>query len=349
MPSLFDPIQVGELTLPNRIIMAPMSRSRADDKGKPRNIVAKYYAQRASAGLIISESIYISDMAKGYPRTPGMVTRDHVKAWKKVTKSVHSTKGRIFAQLYHTGRASSPELLPDGALPVAPSAVAINGMKQTKKGKKPFVTPRALNIDEIPQIASQFAEAADRALQAGFDGVEIHAASGYLIHQFLDASANKREDAYGGAPENRIRFLLDIIDRVTNAIGKTRVGVKIAPRIKFNDVVEPDAEDVYPLVAQELSARDIAYLHVARQEGYAADELRGVYNGVFLLGSGLDFDSATTAISSGAANAAVFGKLYIANPDLVRRFQEGLPLAQADPATIYSGGAKGYIDYRPHP
>ena len=349
MNSLFDPLQVGGLVLPNRIIMAPMSRSRASESGEPFEMVAEYYAQRASAGLIISESIFISPMAKGYARTPGLVTSDHVDGWNRVTQAVHQNGGRIFAQLYHTGRASMPDFLPGDAQPVGPSAVAIDGQKQTDSGKKPFVVPRPLEASEILGIVRDFADAALRALDSGFDGVEIHAASGYLLHQFLDASVNKRDDMYGGSPANRIRFVLEVIDGVTTAIGNGRVGIKISPRIKFNGVIEPDAEAVYPLLVHELSANGIAYLHAARQPDYPADDLRSFFKGPYFAGSGLDFNSASRLIEVGSADAAVFGKPYIANPDLVRRFRERLELEKPDVATFYSGGANGYLDYPQHP
>ncbi|MBN9085012.1 MAG: alkene reductase [Rhizobiales bacterium 62-17] len=348
MADLFAPLRLGALDLPNRIVMAPMTRSRADTHGVPQEIVAEYYAQRASAGLIVTEAIYVSAMAKGYVRTPGLVTPEQVAAWKKVTQAVHGKGGRIFAQLYHTGRVALPDWLPGGVAPVAPSAIAINGTNQTDEGKKPFVMPRALETDEIAGVAAEYGQAAQRAMEAGFDGVEVHGASGYLIHQFLDATINTRTDRYGGSAANRVRFLREAVESVVAVVGKDRVGVKISPRIKFNDVVEPDAEEVYPVVARELSECGIAYLHGARQGAYEVHNLRALFSGAYLAGSGFDFEKANDAIVSGAADAVVFGKPFLANPDLPRRYREGLDLAQPDQGTIYWGGAKGYVDYPAH-
>lgn len=348
MTNLFDPLRLGALDLPNRIIMAPMTRSRADSDGAPLPFVADYYAQRASAGLIVTEAIYVSPMAKGYVRTPGLATQTQVAAWTRVVEAVHKAGGRIFAQLYHTGRVALPDFLPGGALPVAPSAIAIAGQNKTDDGKKDFVTPRALETDEVQAVAGEFAAAALRAREAGFDGVEIHAASGYLIHQFLDSSINRRDDIYGGSVENRARFLLLVADRVAEAIGRERVGLKVSPRIKFNDVKDPDAEELYPLVARELSARGIAYLHGAKQGDYDVHAaLRPLFKGVYAAGGGFDGQSAQALLASGGADAVVFGKPFIANPDLPRRIREDLPLAQPDGATIYAGGEKGYADYQP--
>lgn len=346
MPGLHDPIKLGELDLPNRIIMAPMTRSRADANSVPLDIVADYYAQRASAGLIISEAIFVSPMARGYSRTPGLVTDEQIAGWKKVTSAVHAAGGRILAQLYHTGRVALPDFLPGGAQPVAPSAIAIKGQNKTDDGPKDFVVPRALETGEIPGVANEFGEAASRAMQAGFDGVEIHSASGYLIHQFLDASINQRSDEFGGSVENRAKFQLMVVDGVCAAIGAGRTGIKLSPRIKFNDVSEPDAEAVYPYLATELSKRNLAYLHGAKQGAYDAHaEIRPAYQGNYVAGAGFDAASGEAAISSGAADAVVFGKPFLANPDLPRRMRNNLALADADPKTIYWGGAQGYSDY----
>ncbi|MGE3246130.1 MAG: alkene reductase [Beijerinckiaceae bacterium] len=346
MPTLFDSVRLGDLELPNRIVMAPMTRSRADADGVPQPFVKDYYAQRASAGLILTEAIYVSRMAKGYVRTPGLVTDEQVMGWMPVTKAVHAAGGRIFAQLYHTGRVALPDFLPMRAQPVAPSAIAIKGQNKTDDGPKDFVVPRALETDEVPGVAAEFATAAELAIEAGFDGVEIHAASGYLIHQFLDASINQRTDIYGGSVENRARFLLLVADRVASAIGAGRTGLKLSPRIKFNDVAEPDAEEMYPHLARELSGLNLAYVHGAKQGGYDIHTaFRAGYTGKYLAGAGFNAETGNVAIASGAADAIVFGKPYLANPDLPRRLQEGLPLAEADPKTIYWGGEQGYSDY----
>lgn len=349
MPTIHDPIRLGDIELPSRILMAPMTRSRADKDGVPLDFVADYYAQRASAGLIITEAIYVSRMAKGYTRTPGLVTDEQVMGWQKVTEAVHAAGGRIFAQLYHTGRVALPDFLPLQAEPVAPSAIAIKGQNKTDEGPKDFVVPRALATDEIPGIAGEFASAAEMAMVAGFDGVEIHAASGYLIHQFLDASINKRTGFYGGSIAKRARFLLLVVDRVSEAIGSGKVGIKLSPRIKFNDVVEPDAEEMYPYLAGELSKCNLAYLHGAKQGGYEIHaEIRPLYKGNYIAGAGFTAESGNAALASGAADAIMFGKPFIANPDLPRRMKEGLALADADPKTIYWGGEQGYSDYPAH-
>ncbi len=350
MPTIHDPIRLGDLDLANRIIMAPMTRSRAAADGTPQEFVADYYAQRASAGLIVSEATYVSPMAKGYVRTPGMVTDDHIAGWKRVTDAVHAKGGKILCQLYHTGRVALPEFLPGEVLPVAPSAIAIDGSNQTDSGKKPFVVPRALETGEVAGVADEFAGAAKRALEAGFDGVEIHAASGYLIHQFLDSGINQRTDEFGGSVENRARFLLMVVDGVCAAIGAGRTGIKLSPRIKFNDVSEPDAEAMYPYLAKQLSSRNLAYLHGAKQGGYEIHaELRPIFEGNYAAGAGFTADSGNALLASGGADAIVYGKPFLANPDLPRRMKENLDLAEADPKTIYWGGEQGYSDYPAHP
>lgn len=346
MPTLFDPVRLGALELPNRIVMAPMTRSRADADGVPQPYVKDYYAQRAGAGLIVTEAIYVSRMAKGYVRTPGMVSENQIMAWAEVAEAVHNAGGRIFAQLYHTGRVALPEFLPEQALPVAPSAVAIKGQNKTDEGPKDFVVPRPLATDEVPGVASEFAVAAGLAREAGFDGVEIHAASGYLIHQFLDASINQRKDIYGGSVANRARFLLLVVERVAEVIGADRVGIKLSPRIKFNDVTEPDAEDMYPHLARELSTRNLAYVHGAKQGAYDMHaQFQPLYKGNYIAGAGFTADSGNAALVAGEAQAIVYGKPFLANPDLPRRFRDNLPLAEADPKTIYWGGEQGYSDY----
>ncbi len=349
MPTLFDPIRLGALDLPNRIIMAPMTRSRADAKGVPQTFVADYYAQRASAGLIVSEAIYVSPMAKGYVRTPGLVTDEHVAGWRKVTDAVHAAGGLIYAQLYHTGRVALPDWLPGGAQPVAPSALALTGQNKTDDGPKNFVTPRALETGEVSAVAAEFGQAARRARQAGFDGVEIHAASGYLIQQFLDSAINTRQDIYGGTVENRARFLLEVVAQVSAAVSADRTGIKLSPCIKFNEVTEPDAEAMYPYLAKALSDCGLAYVHGAKQGGYDIHAtFRAAYKGVYAAGAGFNQETGNQMIQSGGADAIVFGKPFIANPDLPRRYREGIALAGADQKTIYGGGEQGYTDYPAH-
>ncbi len=346
MPSLFDPLVLGPLTLPNRVVMAPMTRSRADDAGVPADIVAEYYAQRATAGLIVSEATCVSPMAKGYSRIPGLHSPAQVEGWRKVTQAVHAGGGRIFAQLFHTGRVAVPALLPGGAQPVAPSAIAINGKNYTDLGPIDYVVPRALETDEVPDVAAEFGAAAKHALEAGFDGVELHAASGYLAHQFLDASINQRTDRYGGSVANRMRFLLEAIDSMIDVAGAGRVGIKISPRIKFNDVAEPDAEVVYPALARELSARKIAYLHGAHQGGYEVHaHMRPAFGGLYFAGAGFDKAKGEAMLEAGASDTVVFGKHFIANPDLPRRMRDNIALAEGDSKTHYSKGPAGYCDY----
>ncbi len=346
MPSLFDPLTLGKLTLPNRIVMAPMTRSRNDDNGVPPALVAEYYAQRAGAGLIISEATYISASSKGYSRIPGLHSAEQVAGWRKVTDAVHAAGGRIFAQLVHCGRVCVPPLLPAGIEPVAPSAIAINGKNWTDLGAIDFVVPRALETGEIPGIVADFAKAAKNAIDAGFDGVELHSASGYLCHQFLDGTINQRTDQYGGSPQNRIRFVVEVIDALVAAIGADRVGIKVSPQIKFNDVKEPDAAEVYPLLATALSERKIAYLHGAKQGGYDVHAgMRHLFKGTYFAGAGYDQASGQALLQAGGAEAIVYGALFISNPDLPKRFKDGIALAPGDSKTHYSKGPAGYTDY----
>ena len=346
MPTLFDPVHLGAFDLPNRIIMAPMTRSRALPDGVPQPYVADYYAQRASAGLILSEAIYVSPMAKGYVRTPGLVTPEHIAGWRKVTDAVHAKGGLILAQLYHTGRVALPDWLPGGAAPVAPSALKLNGQNKTDDGPKDYVTPRALETDEVSGVAGEFATAARNARSAGFDGVEIHAASGYLVQQFLDSTINQRTDRYGGSVENRARFLIEVVAQVSAAIGADRTGIKLSPRIKFNDVQEPDADTMYPYLAKALSGCGLAYVHGAKQGGYDIHPaFRAGYKGMYLAGAGFTAESGADMLHFASADAIVFGKPFLANPDLVRRFKDSIALADADPKTIYWGGEQGYADY----
>lgn len=263
MTNLFDPLDLGALRLPNRIVMAPMTRSRADDLGRVGALTAIYYAQRASAGLIISEGIFPVAMGKGYIRTPGLAEDAQAEAWRAVTRSVHARGGRIFAQLMHSGRISSPSFLPGRATPVAPSAVRSNGSSYTDEGMLPHVTPRALELEEIPEVIEGYLRAAERALAAGFDGVELHAASGYLPEQFLSSSTNLREDAYGGSIEHRARFVLEALDALVSAAGADRVGLKIAPEMGFNDISDATPVETYTHLVDAIAPRRLAYLHVA--------------------------------------------------------------------------------------
>lgn len=345
--NLFNPAKVGRYQLRNRIIMAPMTRSRADDSGVPSDLVPVYYAQRASAGLIVSEGIYPSPMGKGYVRTPGLHNDAQVAAWKKVTDAVHARGGRIFAQIMHVGRISDPSLLPGNAIPVAPSAVQPKGATYTDEGMKSHVTPRALETAEIRDVVAEYAAATHRALEAGFDGVELHAASGYLPMQFLSSGTNRRSDEYGGSARNRARFVVEVLDAMIGIAGADRVGIKIAPEMAFNDVSDADPRETYSTLVRLISGKGLAYLHVTPY-GKTADYhalLRPLFDGAYFAGAGLDQTQAEALIASGRADAAVFGALFIANPDLPRRFWEQAALNAPDQATFYAGGEKGYIDY----
>jgi N-ethylmaleimide reductase len=346
MSTLFASLKVGDLTLKNRIIMAPMTRSRADDDGVQPDFVADYYAQRATAGLIISEAVNVSPMAKGYVRTPGVYSREQIDSWRPVAKAVHENGGKIFMQLFHTGRIALPDLLPNNALPLAPSTVRAKGQNYTDAGMKDFVEPRSMTVKEIKQTVQDFATASRNAVEAGFDGVEIHSASGYLIQQFLMKPVNQRSDDYGGSVQNRARFLFEIIDAAAAEIGSQRIGVKFSPALPFNDIEEPDAEDIYLYIARELSGKNIAYVHVADGFGGKWHELfRTNYDGLYFAGSGFTQESGEEYISSGQADAIVYGAKFIANPDLPIRFDNGATLNEPDISTYYSGGVKGYLDY----
>ncbi|MBI4967008.1 MAG: alkene reductase [Rhodospirillales bacterium] len=344
---LFQPLRLGDLTLPNRIVMAPMTRSRADDEGVQPEIAATYYGQRAGAGLIITEGIYPSAMGKGYVRTPGIHTDAQVAAWSKVTKAVHDRGGRMFAQIMHTGRVAVPAFLPGGVLPVAPSAIGANGQAYTDQGMTPMVTPRALETAEVAGVIGEYRDAARRALDAGFDGVELHAASGYLPEQFLSSKTNRRTDAYGGSIANRARFVVEVLEAMASVAGAGRVGIKISPEMNFNDVADDTPAETYRHLVERIAPMNLAYLHVALF-GAPTDYhglLRPLFRGAYLAGGGFTGDSAEAALSQGRADAIVFGTAFIANPDLPRRLADGRSLAEPDKTTFYAPGPKGYIDY----
>ncbi len=344
----YDPLRLGRYTLRNRVIMAPMTRSRADDaSGDPSPLAVQYYAQRADAGLILTEGTFPSAMGKGYVRTPGIVTPAQVAAWQQVTDAVHAKGGLIFLQLMHCGRISHPSLLPAGARPVAPSAIAAVGKVYTADGPQDLVQPRALATDEIPSIVEEYRRATRLALEAGFDGVELHAASGYLPEQFLSSETNRRTDRYGGSLANRARFILEVLEVMTQEAGGDRVGIKIAPEMGFNSVKDAAPEATYSYLVQELARFKLAYLHIARTESrtdYCA-LLRRLFAGTVLHGGGLDAERAQALIESGRADGAVFGSLYLANPDLARRLASGVPLNAPMRDTFFSPGPNGYIDY----
>ena len=346
MTTLFDPLRVGDIELDNRIVMAPMTRSRADERGVQPAFVAEYYRQRASAGLIITEATNVSPLARGYVRTPGVYTPEQVESWRPVAEAVHARGGKVFMQIFHTGRIALPDFLPEGAQPFAPSAVRAKGQNYTDEGMKEFVTPREMTVEEIKQTVKDFAAAATNAIEAGFDGVELHAASGYLVQQFLTTNVNLRTDEYGGTVENRTRFLFEVLEALTAAVGAERVGVKFSPRIPFNDIEERDAEEVYPYILERLNGRGLAYVHVGdfTGEGWHA-RLRPVYEGVYFAGAGLTKEAGEELLAGGLADAIVYGTKFISNPDLPRRFKLGAPLSEPDQTTFYTPGERGYTDY----
>jgi N-ethylmaleimide reductase len=352
---LFSPLKVGSLELPNRIVMAPLTRGRAGAEGTPNDMMVEYYALRASAGLIISEATSISPQGAGWVGAPGIHNDAQVKGWQKVTAAVHERGGRIVLQLWHTGRASHPDFQPGGVLPVSSSAIAIAGMTHTPQGKQPYVAPRALELDEIPGVIQQYVDATRHAHDAGFDGVEIHAANGYLIDQFIRDSVNQRTDAYGGSIPNRLRLLDEVTEAVVGAWSGDRVGVRLSPTGPFNDMSDSDPLATFGYAAEILNAYDLAYLHViealpghmfAGAEGLrCAPDMRTTFNGVFMLNGGYTAALAESAISEGDTDLVAFGVPFIANPDLVERFRTGAELNPPDPNTFYTTGAEGYIDY----
>lgn len=352
---LLAPFSIGDLVLPNRVAMAPLTRCRATDERVPTPLMSEYYAQRASAGLIISEATIVAAEAAGYMNTPGMFTDAQVEGWRSVTSAVHARRGRIFCQLWHCGRASHSELI-GGNLPVSASAIAIAGEGvHTPFGKKPHETPRALETNELPSIVEMFRNAGVRAKNAGFDGVEIHSANGYLIDQFLQSRTNHRTDAYGGSIPNRFRLLREIVEALISVWPASRVGVRLSPNGVFNDMGSPDYRETFIYAASELNRFGLAYLHVLdgvafgmhpHGEPMTLSDIRAVFKGPLMGNCGYDRAAAETAIREGRADLIAFGRPYISNPDLVERFAVGHPLnPDADQATWYAGGATGYTDY----
>lgn len=346
MPTLFDPLNLGPLTLKNRIVMAPLTRSRATETRTPNALMAEYYAQRADAGLIVSEATSVIPQGVGYADTPGIWSEEQIAGWAQVTKAVHDRGGLIVLQLWHVGRISDPIFL-NGELPVAPSAVQPAGNVSLVRPKKPYVTPRALEADEIPGLIGAFRQGAENAKRAGFDGVEIHAANGYLIDQFLHDGSNRREDRYGGSVENRTRLLEEIADAVIGVWGADRVGVHLSPRGDDHDMKDSDPKALFTHVARVMGQRDIAFLMLREHLGDDSllDQIKSAFGGVVIANEGLNRDSADQLIRDGRADAAGFGRDFITTPDLVARLRTGVPLNTLDAATLYSGGAKGYTDY----
>ncbi len=346
MPSLFDSLKLGALTLPNRIVMAPLTRARAGDSRIPNALMAEYYAQRADAGLILSEATSIMPMGVGYAATPGIWSAEQVEGWKLVTDAVHRAGGRIFMQLWHVGRISDPSFL-GGEPPVAPSAIAAEGHVSLLRPLRPFPVPRALETDEIPGIVAAYRQAAANARKANFDGVEIHGANGYLLDQFLEDSTNRRTDAYGGPVENRARLMLEAVDAAIAEWGADRVGLHLSPRGEAHDMGDANPVATFGYVAEQMKRRGIAFIF-AREHmgpGRIGPLLKQVFGGAFIANENLTKASAQVLLESGEADAASFGKAYIANPDLVRRLAEDAPLNALDMDTLYGDGAKGYTDY----
>jgi N-ethylmaleimide reductase len=349
---LFTSIEVGPYTLNNRIVMAPLTRNRAGEGNVPQELNATYYGQRATAGLIITEASQISPQGVGYQATPGIYSAAQVEGWKLVTQAVHEKGGRIFIQLWHVGRVSHPSMQPDGQLPVGPSAIKPFGEVMTYDGMQAYVEPRALTKDELQgMIVADYVNAARNAMQAGFDGVEIHSANGYLLDQFLRDGSNKRDDEYGGSVENRARLLHDVTASVCKAVGNNKVAVRLSPENSFNDINDSDAQNTFNYVTEMLSKFNLAYLHVLEGDMISDtktvdyQQIKDRFNGLYMANRGYDFDKATTAIQNDTADFISFGVLYIANPDLFERFKAGNELNVPDDATFYGGTDEGYTSY----
>jgi 2,4-dienoyl-CoA reductase-like NADH-dependent reductase (Old Yellow Enzyme family) len=346
MPSLFDPLELGALTLPNRIIMSPLTRSRAGSERVPNELMAEYYTQRASAGLIISEATSVTPMGVGYADTPGLWSAEQVRGWKLVTNAVHKAGGRIFAQLWHVGRISAPLFL-NGELPVAPSAIAAEGHVSHVRPEQNYVTPRALAAAELPGVVEAYRKAAMNAQMAGFDGVEIHGANGYLLDQFLQDGSNKRTDNYGGSVQNRARLMLEVTDAVVSVWGPEYVGMHLAPRMDSHSMGDSDRLGTFSYVARELGERGIAFIcaRERKAEDWVGPRLKKIFGGVYIANEGFSKESAQAVLDAGEADAVAWGKLFIANPDLVVRFARNAPLNEPVTSSFYVSGAQGYTDY----
>jgi 2,4-dienoyl-CoA reductase-like NADH-dependent reductase (Old Yellow Enzyme family) len=342
MVNLFDPITIGALSLPNRIIMAPLTRARAVDSRTPNDLMVEYYTQRASAGLIITEATSVCSMGVGYANTPGIWSDEQVVGWRKITDSVHAEGGKIVLQLWHVGRISDPIFL-DGELPVAPSSIAAQGHVSLVRPEKAYVTPRALELDELPDIIEAFRKGAENAKKAGFDGVEIHGANGYLLDQFLQDSTNHRTDPYGGNIENRARLMLEVTDAVISVWGADRVGMHLAPRGDAHDMGDSNLLETFTYVAEQLGRRKIAFICAREPVGgdWFAPKLKEAFGGVYIANQGFTKESATKVLNSGEADAVAFGQLFIANPDLPHRFKKDTELNKPDSSTFYGATSKG--------
>jgi 2,4-dienoyl-CoA reductase-like NADH-dependent reductase (Old Yellow Enzyme family) len=347
MPTLLDPLKIGDLEIPNRIVLAPLTRNRSTGPGRvPNALMRDYYVQRASAGLILTEATSVSPTGVGYPQTPGVWSAEQVDGWRNIVEGVHEAGGRILLQLWHVGRISDPSYH-NGAPPVAPSPIAPKGHVSLLRPQRPYVTPRALELAEIAGVIQEFRRGAENAKAAGFDGVEIHGANGYLLDQFLQDSTNKRADDYGGGIENRARLLLDVTDAVVSVWGAGRVGVHLAPRADSHDMGDTDLPATFGYAARELGKRKIAFL-CARESTKAprlGPDLKAAFGGVYIANEGFSREAAEAVIEAGEADAVAFGKLFISNPDLPRRFSLGAPLNAWNADTFYSDGPAGYTDY----
>jgi N-ethylmaleimide reductase len=355
--NLLKPFKLGAYELPNRMVMAPLTRMRAKVGNVPQEMNGVYYTQRASAGLIISEATQISPQGLGYPNTPGIHSPEQIQGWKKVTQAVHENNGRIFLQLWHVGRISHPSLQPNGELPVAPSAIAPEGMANTFSGEQPFVTPRALETEEIPVIVEQYRQAAKNALEAGFNGVEIHSANGYLLDQFLHDGSNKRTDQYGGSIENRARFLMEVVEAVTSIWDTDKVGVRLSPSSTFGTVFDSNPEALFNYVVSKLNPFNLAYLHIVEPriqgnvtveddgKGLGASHFRSIYQGTIITAGGYTRETGEAALEQNHADLVAYGRLFISNPDLPKRFALNAPLNEYDRSTFYGGDQRGYTDY----
>lgn len=346
MNPLFEPLKVGDLTLRNRVVMAPLTRQRASAGRVPNDLMVEYYTQRAGAGLILTEATAVTPQGVGYADTPGLWSPEQVKGWRKVTSAVHDKGSLIVAQLWHVGRISDPMFL-DGELPVAPSAIAAKGHVSHVRPKRAYVTPRALETDEIPGVVQAYRHGAQMAMEAGFDGVEVHAANGYLLDQFLQDSTNHRTDQYGGSVENRARLLMEVVDACVAVWGPGRVGVHLSPRGDAHDMGDSDRAGLFTYVAREVGKRGIAFLCVREHEGpdSLGPVLKAAFGGVYIGNEGYTRESAEAAVAAGRADAVAFGVPYIATPDLAERLQRNAPLNTPNPATFYASGAEGYTDY----
>ncbi|OUR64610.1 alkene reductase [Methylophaga sp. 42_25_T18] len=353
--TLFSEEKLGDLTLPHRIVMAPLTRSRSSQPGDiPNDMNVEYYKQRSSAAMIISEATQISPQGKGYAFTPGIYSKDQIAGWQKITDEVHAQGSRIFMQLWHVGRVSHSSLQPGNFLPVAPSAIAVSeGQAFTYEGMQDFETPRELDFNEMPAIVEQYRQAAKNAKEAGFDGVEIHAANGYLLDQFLKDGTNKRTDIYGGRIENRSRLVLDVTQAVTDVWGGDRVGIRISPTGTFNAMSDSNPQALYNYLVEKLNQFNLSYLHVVEELGLSEESsdsfdfniLRKMFNGAYMANGGYTGETAEQSLSNGQSDFIAFGVPFISNPDLPERIKQGADLNVADPNTFYGGDAKGYLDY----